>query len=160
MTPGDVARAWAASPLAPPDAVRVFVRATREAFATLPPVRFVDADPFASLPLTEAARLVRDIGADTLPVWTGASGGLPWGPVDNWRMRAVHDRLDHCGRGSDAVPFTLEGEREACRRACARLPGLAPLLCSEILGQAAFATAYGAFPVQSVRWFDPRLAGL
>lgn len=145
MTPRDAAAAYLAAPRAPSDAIRAYAHL---AVSWVPPVRLavIDADPYGGAH-EMAQRVVSD---GCLYVWSGASDGLAWEPSVNHRLRALHDVLDHLRDGP--VPFDFAGESEACRRACARTPGLAPLIRSEVLGQVGYVTVHGAFPVQRAGW--------
>lgn len=150
MAAAEIACAYRAAPLAPPDAVDAYMRAV-VAFARSVPYRVVDVEPYGS-----AAEMAHRVRADgVLQVWSGASDGLVWTAWANWAARAGHDYYDHLDglRGSLAVPFDFDGEVAACTRACARWPALAPLLRSEILGQAACFVVDGVFPTtQRVGW--------
>lgn len=134
---------------APDDAVREYVSRTRRAFDSLPfRVAFVERDPYGSA--HEMRDSVRSSG--TLAIWTGASSGLRWSALDNWRMRACHDTSHILDVG--ACAFGFDGERATFRHAATRHPGLAPLLASEIVCQASGALMTGAFLPQRVAWPD------
>ena len=142
--------AYLTSPDAPECAVREYIARTRRAFGALPVrVAFTDQDPYGSAEHMRDA--VRSSGV--LAVWTGGSDGLRWAPLDNWRMRAVHDWTHHL-RTTGGVSFSLDGERTAFRAAASDVPGLAPLLASEVLCQAAGYALRGEFLPQRVAWPD------
>jgi hypothetical protein len=97
-------------------------------------------------------------GGGPLPVWEGESTGTIWGtPQANHAFRAWHDAHHIAG----ALPFSLEGEREAARRQCAQLErrGLgrvAGLVWDDVAGQAAHYDAHGAFPLDQIAWHAAR----
>lgn len=156
MRPSDVAGLYLAAPdasaaLAP--MVREYVARTRRTFERLPyRVVFTPRDPYATA--EHMAGQARSTGV--LAVYTGGSEGRPWSPLDNWRMRAVHDVHDHMTSG--VVPFDFTGEVEACVRAVARCgEAFAPLLVSEVVLQAAVASTSGHFAAQKLVNIDGRL---
>lgn len=91
-------------------------------------------------------------GSSILPVWDGASNATIYkDPRVNHAFRAWHDACHVAGQ----YDFTLEGERAACemqqRQLVERYPS-APqwaldLLHTEVIGQAEYFAAHGAFPL-------------
>lgn len=139
----ELARAWLLSPPVSlrDSAVRALVQAAQRGVLGL---RWcpVERDPYRSH-LEMAERYVSDARLD---IYADHSSGLPWDERANWTMRAAHDR-DHIRHG---FPFTATGELHAARLAASRLPGLAWVYASEVAGQAAVASATGAFAPQKI----------
>lgn len=98
----------------------------------------VDFDPY---PAYEA--LAADVRQGRMLVYAGGSPSPLWDQRANIAFRAWHDVAHHVTPG---VGFDLTGEHLAFRAAASQHPGLAPLLWSEVVLQAAAFAHLGTFP--------------
>lgn len=101
-----------------------------------------------------------------IPIWDGASHATIYRDARvNHAFRAWHDAT-HASL-PDAHAFTLDGERLTCEAQCRQLlnlwPQAAPLAAvvrAEVIGQAEYFAAFGAFPTDQAAFIETYLTEL
>mgnify|MGYP003626057268 FL=1 len=107
-------------------------------------VQFVDYDPYPS----EVEMCQDAMQNGVLKIWTGGTEHPVFDPELNVKMRAVHDYMTHCQRGTN---FTLPGEIASFNGHMKKVPEAArEALFTEVVGQAAYFINYKEFPEQKI----------
>ena len=126
------------------EALEPFINKMFKRISSRVEVQFVDEDPYAGAEEMCADALNNGI----LKIWSGGTEHQVFEPELNLKLRAVHDYMTHCQRGTD---FTLKGEIASYNDHMKTVPpSAAGALFTEVVGQAAYFLNRGEFPPQKI----------
>ena len=145
-----VARAYEQAPSYDPaavasfEALEPFINKMFNQIQSRAKIEFVDEDPYPS----EREMCIDAIQNGVLKIWRGGTEHPVFTPELNLKLRAVHDYMTHCQRGTN---FTLQGEIASYNAHMKTVPPeAAGALFTEVVGQASHFIKRGFFPEQKI----------